>query len=311
MNYIVFDLEWNQPWNKPAPGTLGNEVIQIGAVKVDESAKPVAEFDRMIRPVHHKKLHPYVKKLTGLRSADVARGGSFHEAVSDFRAWCGEEACFVTWGGEDVPVLKNHLSFCGLADDWLDPWIDLQRIFASQAGLGRQQKSLQFALEYFGMEQEKTFHDACNDARYTAQIMARLDMARGLAEYESLIAPEPKPGLRVMKTLTGLATRRDALRHEEVSQMLCPDCGALLDESRPWLSQPGRRYMRVVRCGEHGEFLERLKMTKTADGCLDATAMLFDAQEESLALYDRRAASRDEKRRARRANRPKPEQPRQ
>ena len=39
MNYIVIDLEWNQPLSPQRmirePFNLGGEIIQIGAVKID------------------------------------------------------------------------------------------------------------------------------------------------------------------------------------------------------------------------------------------------------------------------------------
>ena len=45
MNYIVLDLEWNQPFsNKTAiksPVFLKGEIVQIGAVKLDDSFKAV------------------------------------------------------------------------------------------------------------------------------------------------------------------------------------------------------------------------------------------------------------------------------
>ena len=44
MNYIVLDMEWNQPWpgspssKKVLPVAIRGEIIQIGAVRVTEDA---------------------------------------------------------------------------------------------------------------------------------------------------------------------------------------------------------------------------------------------------------------------------------
>ncbi len=52
MNYIVFDLEWNQSHI----GSAGEhprmpfEIIEIGAVKLDENYKVIDEFSRLIKP---------------------------------------------------------------------------------------------------------------------------------------------------------------------------------------------------------------------------------------------------------------------
>ena len=49
MNYIVLDLEWNQSTNgqKEVPG-IPFEIIEIGAIKLDEEGSMVSEFSRLI-----------------------------------------------------------------------------------------------------------------------------------------------------------------------------------------------------------------------------------------------------------------------
>ena len=48
MNYIVFDLEWNQPlyagMQKKHPVYLEGEIIEIGAVKFDEHDEMLDSF---------------------------------------------------------------------------------------------------------------------------------------------------------------------------------------------------------------------------------------------------------------------------
>ena len=43
MQYIVIDLEWNGSYSKKAHGYF-NEIIEVGAVKVDEQMRIVDEF---------------------------------------------------------------------------------------------------------------------------------------------------------------------------------------------------------------------------------------------------------------------------
>ena len=54
MNYIVFDLEWNQPasWDLAItdPIYLSSEIIEIGAVMLDEQFKPVDELRLFVVP---------------------------------------------------------------------------------------------------------------------------------------------------------------------------------------------------------------------------------------------------------------------
>lgn len=58
MNLIVFDLEWNMG-NAPktfnyhgAELTLRGEIIQIGAVRVDENGDVLDTFEMTLRPPH-------------------------------------------------------------------------------------------------------------------------------------------------------------------------------------------------------------------------------------------------------------------
>ena len=50
MNYIVFDLEWNQnpAGKKSRNDRLPFEIIEIGAVKVNENANPPAMLGRIV-----------------------------------------------------------------------------------------------------------------------------------------------------------------------------------------------------------------------------------------------------------------------
>ena len=59
MNYIVFDLEWNQcPYGKDKENQrLPFEIIEIGAVKLNGKKEMTGEFHRLVRPMVYKKLH--------------------------------------------------------------------------------------------------------------------------------------------------------------------------------------------------------------------------------------------------------------
>ena len=52
MNYVVFDLEWNQcPYGKEKEiKRLPFEIIEIGAVKLNKDREYVDRFHRIIKP---------------------------------------------------------------------------------------------------------------------------------------------------------------------------------------------------------------------------------------------------------------------
>ena len=56
MNYIVVDLEWNQAMSSKSsvfnklPIHLRGEIIEIGAVKLDDNMRPTDEFTIDVKP---------------------------------------------------------------------------------------------------------------------------------------------------------------------------------------------------------------------------------------------------------------------
>ena len=66
MNYIIFDLEFNQQHpedvviDAPKPSLLF-EIIQIGAIKLNKNFETIGTFNSLIKPNIHKRLHPYVE----------------------------------------------------------------------------------------------------------------------------------------------------------------------------------------------------------------------------------------------------------
>ena len=63
MNFIIFDLEWNNAYNYKLKRGM-NEIIEIGAVKLDENLDVVDTFKQLIKPQLSRKLGSRFKNLT-------------------------------------------------------------------------------------------------------------------------------------------------------------------------------------------------------------------------------------------------------
>ena len=70
MNYIVFDLEWNQcPYGKEKENPkLPFEIIEIGAVKLDENRNVIDSFQEIVKPAVYHRLHFRTKEILGITS---------------------------------------------------------------------------------------------------------------------------------------------------------------------------------------------------------------------------------------------------
>ena len=80
MDYIIFDLEWNQPYSndisfmKRARMPLTGEIIQIGAIKLNENLEIVDSFTMYVKPKYLPHMHKHVKAHTAIN--DMARHNS-------------------------------------------------------------------------------------------------------------------------------------------------------------------------------------------------------------------------------------------
>ena len=305
MDYIVLDMEWNQPWpgspssKKVLPVQIRGEIIQIGAVRLsDQQVKD--EFQVMIRPKYYRRLNRRVSKLTGIKENQLRDYGvPFPEAMEQFRAWCGENVVFLTWGFDDIGILRENLKLFGLDDSWTQVWYNAQMIFNAQTDGSTAQKALKTAMEIFGIEATRPAHDALGDAYHTALICARLDLQRGAQEYKQALKSHEDgfhgaelPGCICRKVYHGYQDKNAALAAMTGTENKCPTCGRQMLGSR-WFAQPGRRYMDLATCPEHGKFLIRVRLSDQPDGTVRVSRLTYEATSEAAEAYARRAEKAD------------------
>jgi len=304
MNYIVMDLEWNQAMSSKSsvfnklPIHLRGEIIEIGAVKLNEDMSIGEEFTIDVKPVYFRRMHYKVKKITGFDKDRLSHGVGFADALEKFRAWCGEDVTFLTWGCDDQGIMEQNIIIHDLDWDWISGWVNLQLIYNLQTGGDKNQKSLASAMEHFGIEQTRTAHDALGDAYNTALVSTHLDMKEGMRLYPEAgrILAERMPNYRqpvenegpealCHESYSGFESKAAAFADERVDAFLCPVCGRPLAGVR-WVNQGDQRYMNLFSCDEHGPFLARVKFRKnTEDNRWSANKLLYEADTAMQEYY--------------------------
>ena len=269
MNYITLDLEWNQAYAQKALAVqkrlacrLRGEVIQIGAVKLDKDMNICGSYQIIVKPQYFKKLHRHVSELTGITQEQMDEGTPLPEAAERFKKWCGKDFAFLTWGPDDIPMLKENFNVHDLPSSWLDKVYDLQVIFNRQTEDTKKQRSLEFAMEYFGLEQHLPAHDALNDAYFTALVAKKLDVPAGVKNYstvdgdclEEYVMGDADAGG------DGYVAISELLEDEAVKSPICPLCKAALTEEDKLLHSKGQRYTFHYRCKKHGDMLLTLRL---------------------------------------------------
>ena len=306
MDYIVLDMEWNQPWpgspssKKVLPVQIRGEIIQIGAVRLTGDNQVADEFQVMIRPKYYRRLNRRVSKLTGIKESRLKEEGiPFADAMEQFRSWCGEKVVFLTWGFDDIGILRENLKLHGLDDSWTEKWYNAQMIFNAQTDGSSSQKALKTAMEIFGIEATRPAHDALGDAYHTALICARLDLDRGAQEYDQALKNHENgfhgaelPGCISRKVFYDYADKHAALSAMTGVENQCPTCGRQMLGSR-WFAQAGHRYMDLATCPEHGKFLIRVRLSDQPDGTVRVSRLTYEATSEAAEAYARRAEKAD------------------
>ena len=183
MNYIVIDLEYNQffdfkkEWQSPPNPILPLEIIQIGAIKLDENLKIIGDFDATIRPKLYRTLNPYVARVTHLTNHELRNSPAFSKVYSDLKKFIGNNKttlCF--WGNDDMRTLIRNILFLSQDISGLPlEYINIQRIASTYLNVpAKQQLSLSYVVSSLAIDAPLTFHNAVNDAYYTAKIFQKV-----------------------------------------------------------------------------------------------------------------------------------------
>ena len=185
-NYIVIDLEWNQPLSKGKTYRTENlnlygEIIQIGAVKLSEDLEVIDELSIFIKPEIYTKMSKEIKELTSITDEDIETGLPFSAAIDRLMAWAGADSLFFSWSLSDLDMLEDNCILHNMNYSWIPEWFDAQLMFDDQIT----QEDRRFSLDYACYTLNITgnyAHDALHDARATAEVLKHLDVAAWVEE---------------------------------------------------------------------------------------------------------------------------------
>ncbi len=191
MFHIVLDFEFTPipKYYKYQRKLVKHEIIEIGAVKLNDDYQVIDEFSTLVKP-KYSRLDPSCSALTGITERDLISAPIFTEAVKLFVEWIGlEEYDIYAWSEHD------NEQFCGecILNDSYElfreiydkEWIDLQLIYINTVGLSKA-ISLQRALNSLNIFFEGNIHRAADDAYNTASILQSL---KNKEEFEKRFMP--------------------------------------------------------------------------------------------------------------------------
>ena len=178
MVYVILDLEWNNTYGRKTQSFI-NEIIEIGAVMLDEDLVEISRFSRLIRSQIGKKLRGSVKQLTHITNEDLDNGVPFTKALSELRRWIGNrENAVLTWGDGDIRVLIENCRYLNGIEiiPFLSNYADLQAYFQSIFNTPpSRQVGLSTAAQLLGIDDDAfSHHRALDDSLLTAEIFRKI-----------------------------------------------------------------------------------------------------------------------------------------
>ncbi len=179
MNYILLDLEWNDAYSTKLHCFV-NEIVEFGAVKLDENFNEVDRFSKIVRSSLTKRLSSRFRQLTGMTNEQMQSGVAFKDALNMYKEWAGDDTITLTWSNSDLYTLYHNCS--NFTEDakhaCIGKYVDLQRYFQFElARMGKGQKnqiSLSNAAALFDIEvADESLHHALDDSYLAAAILRK------------------------------------------------------------------------------------------------------------------------------------------
>ena len=203
MKHIVVDLEMNTI-SKENKGlvTCRQEVIEIGAVMLDEKFNEVSAFRTYVKPQYNTVIETKITNLTGITTEMVEGAPLFIEAFEMFANWClgtGDDIEIYAWSDSDFIQVSKELTAKGyVSTERIGTvsdvkWTDLQKMVNTRIGM-KQQLSLETAINMSGIELKGRMHDALDDARNSSVFLDALSnpetYKNTLERLEKMLNPE-------------------------------------------------------------------------------------------------------------------------
>lgn len=280
MNIIVMDLEWNQ-------NSLGKkdrdsekpvfEIIEIGAVKLNEKFEIIDQFSQLIKPQIYHTMHKITADLIQLQMKELKKGKNFSVVIKEFIDWCGEDYMFATWGPLDLLELQRNMKYYDLGplSDKPMKYYDVQKLFSLGIIKEKTRKTLEFAIDYFEIEKEIPFHRAFSDAYYTAEVFQKLanpDILQYISFDTFQIPSNKKEEIKIqfpgyLKYISrGFLTKSEVMNDREVASTKCYLCHKNLKKKMRWHSPNGKNYYSISLCDVHGYLKYKVRIRKAENG---------------------------------------------
>lgn len=314
MNYIIFDLEWNQcPDGKAKEDpSLPFEILEIGAVKLNSEKQEIDRFHELIQPSVYKKLHPMTQSIIHLSIDKLAKADLFPSVCERFHEWCGPDAVYCTWGSLDLLELQRNMRYYNMENHFPFPlkYLDIQKLYSICFDDGKSRKSLETAVEELLLQKSGSFHAALVDAIYTSEILKLIpdEPFHSFYSIDYFRSPQNRRE-EIYVVFDGyskfvskeFSSKKELMKDRKVTSTRCYLCGKSAKKKIRWFASGGKNFSCLAYCEEHGYLKGKIRLKKCENSnsffCVKTIKQIDvdragDLLERKLILQERRRQKR-------------------
>ncbi len=244
-----------------------NEIIEVGAVKLDENLNTVSTFSEIIKPVLSKKLRSRIKNLTNISNDDIKAGKPFATVIREFEKWVGDNSIVLSWGDTDIRTLLTNIKcFLNKEDiSFIRKYADLQRYCQNFINMENvQQAGLSYAAECLQIDAEKfPHHRALDDSLLSAECFKKTFNKEKLNEFIKECNEDFYARLAFHPYV--IRKKDDPLIDKNVFNCVCDICGGNVKVIKKWKFS-NQSFRGIFYCGKcDREFRVSLRIKKFYD----------------------------------------------
>lgn len=269
MEYIILDLEWDSVYLKKEKRFI-NQILQIGAVRLDGDRRVIGTFSRTIRSKVSKKVTGRFAKLTGITSEAMLQGVSFEAAVRDYNAFAETADVTMTWSNSDLyTIMENEENLLDGVSFKMKNYLDLQKLVQAELKKkgyeSQNQIALESAAELLGIDTEGySLHTALEDCKVCAIMFG---MCSDREDFNRLVkdATAPEFYARLRFKPYAISNINDSNIKKSQLEFDCPECGKKAIRMSAFKYR-NRWFTANFRCSDCGyKFNGRVTFKKTFD----------------------------------------------
>lgn len=175
--YVVLDLEMCNVVGQARQNLgVGQELIQIGAVLLDEKYNVIDHFDTLVKP-EYGRIDRYIEELTKISQKDTENAPSTYEALKKLSDWIPDDSTLVTWSENDTIQIDDELYYKDITlpklYHYIEEYIDCQVLFSNKMHTNRKYQLFE-AVTIANIDYDENIHNAYVDAYNTALLFKKL-----------------------------------------------------------------------------------------------------------------------------------------